>query len=504
MSVPASRLTLNSLKSICKDAMVELEGILPAMTELRYLLTTAGADEGDKKNTLLALFSKTDDLLMGSHFILHELMSSLRLLLDTSIPYEKRYHIQSINLSLCEAYNYFYGKRSNGVWSLLKPMILALENPILNSYVTIIDRELVKLETEYCDNQMRNSTAHFDEPIKRYKSIYSITEEDKYCRGVSQFMLIHVNISQVSTIIFAIISQIIPKNSSPEVKKETHGTPTFDIKTFIEKSVAEKFFSDERLASVSGQSLEVVSNSIDSLYSNHLRCIELNDFSVTLNAELPTSARTIHQLVLLRMMIAFIRCDLTCAIRAYMNSESSVERSLHLRKIYLIEVSALTHLYGYNKEKKSKSLWSQLMALDDESSENESKLLQEKLEELTNLFDSTRRNLYIHFRENEDLNILKRYEAYKELDQVSEMIKSLDLLHLCEKVESYTMSVLSRIEKKGQQKSREQQDYFHTMFENMRTKIINSKSSEEKKARTIAMLDEVEKKLTDLFGLVKK
>lgn len=198
MSVPVNKQMLNSLKSNCKDTMVELEGIFPAMMELRYRLTTIGADDIDKTNTILALFSKTEDLFMGSHFILHELMSSLRLLLDTTTPYEKRYHIQSINLSLCEAYNYFSGNKSNGVWILLKSMIVVLDNPILHSYVTIIDRELTKLRTEYCDKDMRNSTAHFDEPIKRYKSVCSITEEDKYCKGVSQFMLICLNLKNVA------------------------------------------------------------------------------------------------------------------------------------------------------------------------------------------------------------------------------------------------------------------------------------------------------------------
>lgn len=128
MSVPANKQMLNSLKSNCKDTMVELEGIFPAMMELRYRLTTIGADDIDKTNTILALFSKTEDLFMGSHFILHELMSSLRLLLDTTTPYEKRYHIQSINLCLYEAYSYFSGNKNNGVWSLLKPMIFVLDD----------------------------------------------------------------------------------------------------------------------------------------------------------------------------------------------------------------------------------------------------------------------------------------------------------------------------------------------------------------------------------------
>lgn len=503
MSVPASPQTLYSLKNNLKDSMAELEEILPVMVELRQRLLVMGTDDIDKRDTLLSLLSKTHDLLMGSYFILHELVTSLRLLLDSTIPYEKRYHIQSINLSLCEAYNYFSGNKNDGVWNLLKPMIVVLDDPKLNPFVEIVDRELAKLGTEYCDKQMRHSTAHFDKPIERYKSICSITEEDKYCGGTSQFLLNHFYFSSISMMIFSIINQTIPKKTMQGVKEEISEIPAFDIKDFVEKSVAKKIASDERMDKISDQSLTAVSNFIDSLYNDHLKCEGLKEYAVTHNTELPTTVSAINQLILLRMMVSFIRCDLTCAIRAYMNSESSIERSLHLRKIYLIEVSALTHLYGYNSKKKSESVWSQLMVLYNDNSVNESELLQEKLEEQTNQLDCVRRNLHTHFREGDELNIVKRYEAYKELNQVAELKRSIDLLHLCERIEDYTMSVLSRIDKNQRQKSIEQQDYMHTMFESMRTIIKNSKSSEEIKTNTIAKLNEMEKKLTHLFDLNK-
>lgn len=501
MSTPANKDTLNSLTQNCKDTMTELEEIFPAMMELRAHLTAMEADAIVKPGSILAFFSKTEDFFVGSHFILHELMSSLRLLLDTTIVYEKGYHIQNINLSLCEAYNYFVGSIDNGVWSLLKSMILALGNPILHSYVAITDSELTKLRTEYCDEQMRNSTAHYDEPIKRYNWVRSIPEEDKYCKAVSQFMLIHLRISQISMIIFAIICQIVSKSTVPSVKQKM---PAFDVKAFVEDNIVERFSSDERLVNLSGKSLTKISNNIDSLYYDHLKYEKLKEYTVTQNMQFPSSAEILHQLILLRMMVGFIRCDLTCAMRAYMSSKSGVERSLHLRKIYLTEVSGLTYLYGYNKKKNTKSLWKQLMIIDVDCSENESASLQENFEELTSYLDNVRRNLHTHFREDEKLNILKRYEAYKELDQITEINKALNLLHLCKKIENYTMSTLERIRKKEQQKSKEQRDHFNAMFDNLRTMTMNSNSSEGVKAQTIVMFNEMERKLAGLFDLKKR
>lgn len=495
MRIPASKQTISSLMQITRDSMAELEAVLPAMMKLRTQLTAIGSDYIDKTDTVLAFFSKVEDLFIGSHFVLHELMTSFRLLLDTSIVYEKRYHIQSINLCICEAYTYFQSKDDDGVWSLLKPYISSLDNPILQSYVLIIDNELEKLDIMYCDKVMRNSTAHYDKPIRRYDLQNSITDENIYCKAVSQFMLLHMRISQISTIIFAIISQITPNKSLENIEQEK---PILDIKAFIEEKLADKFSSNEELANISSESLAKVSNNIDSMYNNHLKIASIKEYFET-KIQTPTSIDILHQIILLRIMISFIRCDLTCAIRAYMSSKSSIERSLHLRRIYLIEVSALTHLYGYNEKKRTRSLWGELTFLDIENDENELHSLNEKLEELTSGLDCTRRNLHTHFREDEKLNILVRYEAYKELNQIDEVSKAHNLLNLCKDIENYTMCVLTRIGRKEEQKTKEQEDKFNTMFENLRNMTIASKSSEAMKSQLIAMLDEMREKLTNLF-----
>lgn len=201
------------------------------------------------------------------------------------------------------------------------------------------------------------------------------------------------------------------------------------------------------------------------------------------------------------MMIGFIRCDLICVMKAYLNSKSGLERSLQLRKIYLTEVSALTHLYGYNQVKKTKSLWQKLIDIDTNHHEIESATIQEDFKELTLHLDSTRRNLYIHFREDKDLNILKRYETYKRLDQIVEINKSLKLIHLCKKIENYTKLILKKIEKKEHLKYQKQEDHFHKTFEDMRQLINNIKSSEDMKLQSVNMIDEMEEKINNIFKI---
>lgn len=63
------------------------------------------------------------------------------------------------------------------------------------------------------------------------------------------------------------------------------------------------------------------------------------------------------------------------------------------------------------------------------------------------------------------------------------------------------MSIMSRIDKKQQQESKEWNDSYHTKFNDMRDRIIISKTPQDTKIKIITMLDEMEKKLTDPFDL---
>jgi uncharacterized membrane-anchored protein YhcB (DUF1043 family) len=401
-----------------------------------------------------------------------------------------------MNLSLCEAYYYFGGHTNDGVWSLLKPMILVLNSATLNSFVEKIDNELIILREEHCDIQMRHSAAHYNKPIERYKNINDITEEDKYCKAASQFMLIHTYILQVSKGIIDIIKRIAPKNEESSAKPMIH---IFDAKAFVENDMAIKLSSNEQIARLSGESLIKTSDSIDFLYKRHLMYEGVKKFITSKNIQLSESIETPHKLLMLRMMAGFIRCDLTCAIRAYLNSKYSMERSLQLRRIFLIEVSALTHLYGYNKETKTKSLWMQLVVIDIEGDEKERVSLQSKLEELTSNYDAYRRNLYTHFREGETLNIQKRCEAYRKLNHLNEINKALEFIQLCKEIEDYTVLRLRQIEKKEQQKSKELREKYRTMDEKIRNNIKNSKLSEAMKAQVIMMIDDMERNYLHYF-----
>ena len=497
MDSQANNHTLNVLKNNTKDLELQLEAILPTLEELHQILSSK--ETADNKDSLIGFVKRVEDLLFGSYFILNELMSYFKMTIGTNIVYEKRYFLRCINECVCEAYNYFKGKESDGVWDNIISAVRSLDNPILNVYADNIESELQKLVENYLDIKLRNTTAHYDKPIIMYKTISTITSEDTFCKAVSQYMLIHMRITHFADITFAILFQLLPNRNAVCSRTEVGQIQAWDIKTLLETKLAEKFAGDSRMEFVSKESLERVSKSIDTLYGTHKSVDATYNYFKEKGMDFPISLKVTHQLCLIRMIVDFMQCDITCAMRAYMNSETNLERALHLRKIYLTEVSALKHLYGYKEKSKCTSLWTQLLAVNTNYNNDKTQLIQKELDAFESHLDTTKRNLFIHFKEKNLLNIQKRYEAYKQLDHIQEVKEALALLTLCKEIENYTAEMLHQISKAEEKRLQEQKERYHEMFNSLRDMVYSSKSTDDVNSQVKFMLDDAENKLTKLF-----
>lgn len=499
MDSQANNHTLNVLKNNTKDLELQLEAILPTLEELHQIVSSR--ETTDNKDSLIGFVCGIEDLLFGSYFILNELMSYFKMAIGTNILYEKRYFLRCINECVCEAYNYFKGKENYGVWDNIIPAVRTLDNPILNVYADNIESELQKLEENHLDIKLRNATAHYDKPIKMYETISTITSEDTFCKAVSQYMLIHMRITHFSDIAFAVLFQLLPNRNAACIQTEVGQNQTWDIKTLLETRLAEKFAGDSRMEFVSKESLKRVSNSIDTLYGTHKSVDAAYSIFKEKGIVFPISLEVTHQLCMIRMIVDFMRCDIVCAMRAYMNSETNLERALHLRKIYLTEVSALKHLYGYKEKSRRSSLWTQLLAVNTDYNNNKTQLLQKKLDAFESHLDTTKRNLFSHFKEEENLNIEKRYEAYKHLNHINEIKEALELLALCKEIENYSAEMLYQIREVEDKRHQEQKERYHKMFNSLRDMVTSSTSADNVNSQVKSMLNDAENKLMRLFDL---
>lgn len=141
--------------------------------------------------------------------------------------------------------------------------------------------------------------------------------------------------------------------------------------------------------------------------------------------------------------ISFMRYDLICSLNSYLNASSNVERSISFMRAYRIETSALTHLYGYNEECRKRSIWSKIKLVPEFKAIPLSDEIENNLKVLTSHFDSTKRNLFIHYREDAKRNISQRWQCANEMDHPKELIQMLRLLTLCKNINQYLVSLIS-------------------------------------------------------------
>jgi hypothetical protein len=497
MSNSASQHTLNTLSQNSKDTMEEIINFLPSLIELEQL--SKKVSDG-QYNTIGSLIAHIQDLSLGSHFIIVEIMSLFRNMIDTKYLYEKIYYMEYLNQSFCEAYFYFRKKKNNidvdGIWLVAKQKILQLQNPVLDSYITMIDKLYDDIKYNYCDIPLRNETSHFNDPIRKYKMLQLLNSEEHISKGVSQFMSLYMRMSQLCTILTAILYQFLPKQE-PDTPIENH-SQTDNFISILNERVSDIFHKNEKIIENLNQIITKSEKELNSDYNNCERLDRAIDFFILKGMKID-QFDVLRQLNILRMTVAFMKGDLACTIKSYLHSSTEIECALNLRRIFLVEINIFTKLYGYNKKKREQSLWVELRNLDNNHKDKEAEEIELKLEMFTNSFNPKKRNLYTHFREGEQLNIVKRYETYKTLNHAEELQRCLNLMSLCKVLEDYTMQVFHRYEAELNLNVNKNKEERSVLFDKFRTFVSNSELSEEIKKQWLQMFDNSEKQINDLF-----
>lgn len=497
MLVPASKNTLKSLSQNIKDTMEEVQCLMPTLVELKK----RAAQNAGPNGTISSLVAHIQDLSLGSHFIVSEMMSLFRSLIDTDNVYEKRFYMKWLNQSFFESYVYFSkkddGKDVDGVWLQIKPEISTLQNPVLDSYLKLIDKALDDIRQSHFDRELRNATAHFNAPQDEYKNLLMYKDEDNIAKGVSSFMYLHMRMSQLCTILTAILLQIIPKQDTITSESKTDNNNHFC--TLLNDKLSEAFNRNDKLNLALNETIAQSAKELDDDNKCLNTVYKAKDFASSHGIEFK-QYDVMHQLVLIRMTVAFMKGDLACSVKSYLHSEDNMERASNLRRINLVETAIFTRLYGYNEIKQTSSLWAKLRKFDGSFSDDETRNIESKLKEITKELDNYNRNLNTHYREGEKLNIVERYELYSNQHHADAMVHCLELVKLCKDMDVYTMHVLDRYKRNLAIESEKERKDRHDMFEKICNLVCNSKSSDEIKQQFKKMMDQSERQINDLFN----
>lgn len=418
------------------------------LDDIEYAKTTL--DTGSSNNSQLLKFMQfVYELVSGSILGMNETFMGLRDLLQADSLYEKRYHMQMINLCQVEWCKYLKGTDGNGVLTRLTNFFKDYINDGDRGFAYLSDlQQKVKVLGGKCDLALRNMTAHYDKPFEMYNRLSVLNDEDEYAQRVGMQMEIHDKILEFSNAIFAVVySKKTPMSSSTLSNKSSY----VDVRTLINNRISETFNENVDLRAILQKQLLKAWNEVESMRKLFSLCDSMMSFLPQCNQG-AISIQSLQTLVEMRWVVLFMRSDLECAMNSYLNASSHHERSICLHRIYGLETAALTHLYGYNDVTRERSIWHKLEIYPEFIADSTSNKIEEQLKILTAQMDCTRRNLHSHYREYAQLNVSKRWQEDKNLDHIAELMRIYRLRKLCTDLDRYVEFMLFQVQKSIYQK----------------------------------------------------
>ena len=436
----ASRETINILINHAKSAILDSEHLLQNTELIKSRLSTF-----DEVTYLQLLF----ELLSGSLSGVYEVCSDMKDMLSTDNVYVKRFHMQMINLSQYEWCKYLVGRDHRGV---IPKLINHLNEPHKETIELESILQQLKLLGEKCDTRLRNITAHYDNPNTMYSKLVTLNDEDVYAKRVGDQLLVHDMILQYISPILQMITEILCTNNRECTY--TRSVDKYSIIDIINKKVAEAFHNKEKLDNVIAGQIANAWENIESHKKNYTICEKAIEYLT--DKQVDCSRLTeIQALEELRWEVSFMQYDLACSMNSYLKADSNAERSICFMRAYRNEISALSHLYGYNDEYREKSIWSKIRTVPEFKSIPLSKEIEDELIALTSNFDPNKRNLYTHYREDTKLNISERWQCANEMNHPEELMQMLRLVTLCKKINQFLVSLVSSMHLSEKQKNDE-------------------------------------------------
>ena len=432
--------TIDILINNAEKTIIEFENILHNIEQIKSNLYN--------KNLSINYLQLFFELLSGSLSGIYEVCHSLKNMLSTDNIYVKRYHMQMINLSQYEWCIYLAGKDKKGI-------LFKLINYLGKCNCSFSELKVILNKTKQlgkkCSVNLRNITTHYDKPQKIYSELVCLNDENIYALRISEQLLIHDMILKYASPILQDIQKLLNSNNHEVIYKKIDKFNVIDV---LNNEISKAFNSKVNLYIIIKEQLLNAWSDIEKQKSNFVACDKIIK-NFKLNKVDYNEIKDMQSVIEMYWSVCFMRYDLICSIDSYLNASSNIERSICFMRIFRIETSALTQLYGYNSEKKGKSIWNKLKMISVFKEIDFSEQLEVDFEKLVVHFDSKKRNLYTHYRENEKFNISDRWQCFNSMNHSEELMQVLKLIALCKNINKYLLSFILLMNRNEKLKSDE-------------------------------------------------
>lgn len=436
---PATQESIERVIDITENAILSYEELLKNLENERKSIYLAPHQFEGVRELLYFLY----ELLIGSVVCMYEECSALKNLLGTESIYEKRYHMQLINLNQYEWCKYLLGRDNKGVFALIDNFFNESGNLEFMNKLQCLKKSITELG-DMCNVKLRNITSHYDKPKRMYNQMVMLDSEDEYLDKLSYQMIIFEEIFLfVNSVIYYFISnKLVNYTHNQQRNKMFDFNPVSIVNGLIAKEIANE---SDVMSTVS----TVLCGAWEKIESSRVLVKQL-DLGVCLLAKKGSDTGELNDLmpiVEIKWAVDFMRFDIACSVKAYLNACTEMERSVLLRRVHIIEIAALTHLYGYSEKEQSCSIWNKIKQSRFFPNNPLSDELERNIIAFMSSTDKELKNLYIHYREDEQLNISSRLNAYNEMLHFEELLKHHKLILLCNKLDAFILSMMYNVQK---------------------------------------------------------
>lgn len=448
------------------------EGIKDALSIKKSLDTTQDS-----------LLSSIIDLEILIEFVLIDLFVCQKSVLQTKGGYESRFHTKNLLAVISEGYKLIYGfgkQQKKSIWQKLKPFLKDINNEKVKTRYIRLGNLMKEYGEKYIDHDLRNLTFHYDENMmKVYKRTADINNIDKIIQNVIKF-------TEILNYMMKFVQDLYRFCDWTNIKKENLEIPSIPLLGQVHSILLNVFDKNGKFLAVLNTILNNdAGKSLDKLSVTGRTLEKARDF-INSNIHQKDMPEFGNMIVLqnLVMLIQFMQLDLACVLHAWLYSDNGVEGAMILRRIMVIKVAVLTHLYGYNDIEREKSIWSyckEMTHFEDYKLLAESKKIENRLRKLTlDDKDKEKRNIYVHYvTGNIQKNISSIAKSIEELDGFKLLKDLQEMAILSKDLQVYSKHLMNSLAD-NEQKQREN-SYKELLVKSRKfEKIIRSSHLEEK------------------------
>lgn len=435
-----------SIENLVKNASLAVGDMYPFIKQDMHVM--AECDDG-----VSPLLRLVPELRMNVRFILVDLESSFRALMNAGSAVEKRLHLINIRADIYESYKLLYGygkSRQHTAWSKIGGELQALQESSAEKAYGQLKKEydaitplLVRIKTSIRDKDNRNLTYHYDGNLLNvYQNILEATDEEGMCRRI-----IPIFDSLLAVLIFCDHVELVEKSKGYVLPKTDVRD---DYKLTIQKLFAKALGSNVHMKLITKRFLDNASQ-IDTLARTTKSLVNIQEYAKN-NCPLIDfpEAGNMVKMSQTHLLIQIMLVNIASDINAYLNSGSEPEFAFIMRRLAITRYAVLSQLFGYSDDERENSLWASIYKMIPENYDAfvcSAKQIRMELEYLIDASDKKIRTLYTHLINRRRNNVPAIIATMEAANPVTELKKTEAFVRATTKISRFLKALMDKLAK---------------------------------------------------------